>query len=142
MSTLTLDMARAIVRAALAHAGDAGFRPMAVAVVDTGGRLVAFERSDGAAPGRFELALGKAVGCAMIGTGGRRLAALSQSHPGIINAASAAFSGQFVPAPGGVILKGNDGAVIGAVGASGDMPENDEAAAIAGIESAGLAYEA
>jgi uncharacterized protein GlcG (DUF336 family) len=39
---------------------------------------------------------------------------------------------------GGVLIRDAKGDVIGAVGVSGDTSENDEAAAIAGIEKAGL----
>ena len=50
----------------------------------------------------------------------------------------AVSSGRVVPAPGGVLIRGGDGAVIGAVGISGDAGENDEVSAVAGIEAAGL----
>jgi uncharacterized protein GlcG (DUF336 family) len=37
-----------------------------------------------------------------------------------------------------VLIRDGDGAVIGAVGISGDAGENDEVSAVAGIEAAGL----
>ena len=40
--------------------------------------------------------------------------------------------------PGGVLVRGADRTIIGAVGISGDNSDNDEAAAIAGIETVGL----
>jgi uncharacterized protein GlcG (DUF336 family) len=43
-----------------------------------------------------------------------------------------------VPGAGGVLVKDTSGAVIGAVGISGDTSDNDEAAAVAGIVAAGL----
>ena len=43
-----------------------------------------------------------------------------------------------VPVPGGVLIRDSGGALLGAVGISGDTSDNDEAAAIAGIEAAGL----
>jgi len=43
-----------------------------------------------------------------------------------------------VPVPGGVLVRGADKAIIGAVGVSGDTSDNDEAAALAGIAAAGL----
>ena len=49
-----------------------------------------------------------------------------------------AFGGDMVPVPGGVLIKDANGALLGAVGISGDTSDNDEAAAIAGIEAAGL----
>ena len=39
--------------------------------------------------------------------------------------------------PGGVLVKDAAGAVVGAVGVSGDTSDNDEIAALAGIESVG-----
>jgi uncharacterized protein GlcG (DUF336 family) len=45
-----------------------------------------------------------------------------------------------VPVPGGVLVRAADtGAIIGAVGISGDNSGNDEKAAVVGIKSAGLA---
>ncbi len=43
-----------------------------------------------------------------------------------------------VPVPGGVLVRDARGVLMGAVGISGDTSDNDEAAAIAGIEQAGL----
>jgi uncharacterized protein GlcG (DUF336 family) len=46
--------------------------------------------------------------------------------------------GSLVPVAGGVLIKDGAGAVVGAVGVSGDTSDNDEIAALAGIEAAGL----
>ena len=43
-----------------------------------------------------------------------------------------------MPVPGGVLIKSGDGTLLGAVGVTGDTSDNDEAAAVAGIEAAGL----
>ena len=43
-----------------------------------------------------------------------------------------------VPVPGGVLVVDDAGAVVGAVGASGDTSDNDEAAILAGLEEVGL----
>jgi uncharacterized protein GlcG (DUF336 family) len=53
-------------------------------------------------------------------------------------AVNGAFGGKVVPVPGGVLVKDASGAVIGAVGVTGDTSDNDAAAAVAGIEAAGL----
>ena len=57
-------------------------------------------------------------------------------------AATAASGGSLVPGPGGVLIKDGTGALLGAVGVSGDTSDNDEAAAIAGIKAAGLIADA
>src|SRR5262249_32870101 len=49
--------------------------------------------------------------------------------------------GTLVPVPGGVLNRGQAGAAVGAVGVSGDTSDNDEAAAVAGIEAAGFVAE-
>jgi uncharacterized protein GlcG (DUF336 family) len=49
--------------------------------------------------------------------------------------------GTLVPVPGGVLMRDKSGALLGAVGVSGDTSDNDEIAAIAGIEAAGLTAE-
>jgi uncharacterized protein GlcG (DUF336 family) len=43
-----------------------------------------------------------------------------------------------IPVPGGVLVRDAVGEIIGAVGISGDLPDNDEACAIHGIEEVGL----
>jgi len=48
------------------------------------------------------------------------------------------MDGDFIPVPGGVLIRNSDGAILGAVGISGDISDNDEAVAIAAIESVGL----
>jgi uncharacterized protein GlcG (DUF336 family) len=63
--------------------------------------------------------------------------ARAEQQPYFIAAAGAAIGGALVPVPGGVLVQ-DGGATIGAVGISGDTSDNDEAAAVAGIEAAGL----
>ena len=46
-----------------------------------------------------------------------------------------------MPVPGGVLVRDGDGTLLGAVGVTGDTSDNDEAAAVAGIEGAGLTAE-
>ena len=67
MNDLTLRKAKIIIRKALEKGKELGFKPLSVAVLDAGGHLIAFERSDGAAPGRVAIATGKAYGAVMLG---------------------------------------------------------------------------
>ncbi|MGG7567278.1 GlcG/HbpS family heme-binding protein [Rhodovulum sp. DZ06] len=139
MSNISQGEARKIIDGALAKGAEAGMNPLAVAVLDAGGHLVAYERQDGASPGRFQIASGKAYGAVMLGMGSRALMNRAEQQAYFIAAAGAAFDGKLVPVPGGVLVKDAGGAVIGAVGISGDSSDNDEAACVAGIEAAGLA---
>ena len=136
-----IEAARAILAGAFAKAAEAGMKPLAVCVLDAGARLVAYERQDGASPGRFEIALGKAHGAVMLGMGGRAQMARAEAQAYFINAVSQLIPGGLVPVPGGVLIK-VDGVIAGAVGISGDNSDNDEACAIAGIEAAGLTADA
>ena len=87
---------------------------------------------------RFQIAFGKAHGALALGIGSRALMARAEQQPFFIAAATAAIGGSLVPVPGGVLVQ-EDGVTIGAVGVSGDSSDNDEAAAVAGIEAVGLA---
>jgi uncharacterized protein GlcG (DUF336 family) len=135
---LGLARASTIVDAALAHARARNFAPLAVAVLDAGGHAVAFKREDGAGIVRFDIAYGKAWGALGMGFGTRELTARAAKSPTFVTALAAISQGRMVPSPGGVLIV--DGkTVIGAVGISGDIGDNDEACAVAGIEAAGLA---
>jgi len=138
MASISLDQARTIVAGAFAHSAANNINPLAVAVLDAGARLVAYERQDGASPGRYEIAFGKAHGAVMLGMGTRALMNRAEAQAYFVAAAGAAFDGKLIPVPGGVLIKDAGGAVIGAVGISGDSSDNDEAACVAGIAAAGL----
>jgi uncharacterized protein GlcG (DUF336 family) len=138
MAELTLNKARAIVRAALKHARANGLQPVAVAVLDAGGHLKAFEREDGASIYRFQVAHGKAHGAIGLGMGSRAIHARAEAQAYFVTAVGALGGTAVVPVPGGVLVRDRRGRLIGAVGISGDKSEADEAAAVAGIEAAGL----
>ena len=138
MSKLTLEQGNAIVSKSLEKGNELGLNPLTVAVVDDGGNLKAFAREDG--PGaalRPQIATGKAFGAVGMGLSSRAIneRVLERPHFGV--ALVGASDGRLVPVPGGVLIKDGD-EIIGAVGVSGDTSDNDEAAAIAGIEAAGL----
>lgn len=139
---VTLRKARTIMRKALEKGRELELKPLSVVVLDAGGHLIAFERSDGASPGRFGIAHGKAHGAVMLGIAGRAQMARAESQAYFMAAVNGVYGGQLVPVPGGVLLRDRKGAVIGAVGVTGDTSENDVIAALAGIEAAGLVGEA
>jgi len=141
VSDISLDMARTIIAGALGYAEAAGLAPLAVAILDRGGHLKAFERADGSSNLRFEVAFGKANGALGLGVGSRALMARAEQQPAFVTALSGVFGGGLVPVPGGVLVRDRAGALIGAVGVSGDTSDNDEAAAVAGIEAAGFLPE-
>jgi uncharacterized protein GlcG (DUF336 family) len=138
MAILTLAQANAIIDAALSEGRKRRFAPLAVAVLDAGGHFIAFKREDGAGFARFDIAYGKAWGALGMGFGTRELAERAAKFPTFVAALSATSQGRMIPSPGGVLIVGADGEVVGAVGISGDIGDNDEICAIAGIEAVGL----
>jgi uncharacterized protein GlcG (DUF336 family) len=138
MATLKLAQASTIIDAALATAREKNFAPLAIAVLDAGGNLIAFKREDGAGIVRFDIAYGKAWGALGMGFGTRELAERATKAPTFVAALAAISQGRMVPSPGGVLIVGPDKDVVGAVGISGDIGDNDEVCAIAGIEAVGL----
>ena len=138
MAAITLRKARRIVAQALARGREAKMQPLAVCVLDAGGHLKAFEREDGASNGRFDIARGKASGALEMGLGSRALFNRAEKQAYFLLAVGRIFPGGLVPVPGGVLVRDRKGDIVGAVGISGDNSDNDEAAAIAGIEAAGF----
>jgi len=138
MAILKLAQASAIIDAAIAEGRKKHFAPLAVAVLDPGGHLIAFKREDGAGFARFDIAYGKAWGALGMGFGTRELAERAAKFPTFVAALSATTQGRMIPSPGGVLIVGADKEVVGAVGISGDIGDNDEVCAIDGIEAIGL----
>ncbi len=140
--TISLRKARMIIRKTLEKGKELGFKPLSVVVLDAGGNVQAFERDDGAAPGRFAIAHGKAYGSVMLGMAGTAQMKRAEDQAYFMAAVNGAYHGQVIPVPGGLLLRDKKGAVIGAVGVTGDTSANDVIAAMAGIEAAGLTGEA
>ena len=125
------DAAMKAVAAAEAEAKKNGWF-MVIAVVDSGSRLVAFSRMDGAQLGSIDIALGKATTANnlkrptkalqdLVGQGGSNLRLLAA--PGV------------TPLEGGVPIV-VDGKVVGAIGVSGAASNQDAQCAMAGAEAA------
>lgn len=138
--SLTLHQARTIIDAALAKGRSDGAQPLAVVVLDAGAHPVATVREDGASLFRFDIAKAKASGTLGMGADTRILAARAASNPVFFQSVVAATGGRLALSPGGVLIRDVEGAVIGAVGISGDTGDCDEACAIAGILAAGLSH--
>ena len=137
MTDITIAAARTIIETTLAHGREKGLKPLSVVVLDAGGHVIAFEREDGASPGRFAIAHGKAFGAVMLGMPGSAQMARAEQQAFFMGAMNGLFGGQVVPVPGGILVRDGD-AVIGAVGVTGDTSDNDAAAGMAGVGAAGL----
>ena len=142
MHELTLKTAHTIDAATLRIAREKPFMPLSVVVYDARGALKALLSEDGTSLKRAEIAMGKAYGALAMGVGSRALHKMATDRPYFVAAATHAVGGQLVPVPGGVLIKDAQGGILGAVGVSGDTSDNDEIAAAAGIEAAGLVFDA
>ena len=138
MSELSLGVASLIVDKALERGRQLGLAPLTVVVLDAGGHLKAAKREDGSSLLRPEIAMGKAWGVLGMGFGGRELARRAARAPQFFTALTELAAGRMVPVAGGVLIRSASGAILGAIGISGDASEKDEDCAVHGIAAAGL----
>ncbi len=138
MTTLTLEQASAIVDGALAKGRETGCRPLVVAVLDAGGHLKALKREDGSGILRPQIAIGKAWGALGMGMSSRQIGEAAEARPSFFTGLMVASEGRIVAAAGGVLIRGGDSEVLGAVGITGDSSDKDEVCSMAGIAAAGL----
>ena len=110
MAEITLEQARTIIDTALEYGGTRALKPLSVIVLDAGGNCRAFARSDGASPGRFEIAHGKAYGAVMLGMPSSKLKQRAEAEAYFVAAANGAFQGKLIPVAGGVLVRDNNGA--------------------------------
>ena len=134
---ITLEQAQQMISVALAHGRAAGMKPLTVVVLDARAAVVASASEDGSSLKRFEIARGKASGALAFNVGSRGLGVMAVQRPHFFAGAAHVVDGM-IPVAGGVLIRGADGAVLGAVGVTGDSSDNDEAAGVAGITAAGF----
>lgn len=138
---LGLDAANAIIGAALARARDDKISPLAVVVLDTTGNLIAAQRDDGASMFRFDVARGKAWGAVAMGCSSAALATRAAENPNFFTALAATSDGRLLPQPGAVLIRDQDGALLGSAGASGGTGIEDAMCCAAGVVAAGFIVE-
>jgi uncharacterized protein GlcG (DUF336 family) len=135
---LTLQQAITVAQSTLDKGRDAGYKPLTVAVLDSGGVVRVLLRDDGSSLLRPDIAIGKAWGSLGMGISSRAIADLAADRPQFAASLAALAGGRVVPAAGGVLIRDADGHLIGAVGVSGDVSDNDEVCAVHGVEAAGF----
>jgi uncharacterized protein GlcG (DUF336 family) len=138
--SLTLDQAQKMVAGAIAEAEARGAKPLGILVLDAGGHPVAYARQDGASLFRFDIARAKAMGALGMGADSRDIAARAAGNPAFFTSVAIATGGGLALSPGGLLVRDQSDALIGAIGISGDAPDIDEACGLAGIAAAGLAH--
>ena len=128
--TVTLEDAKRMLAAAEAKAASFGVA-YNIAIVDAGGRLVAFVRQDGALIGSIDLAIDKAVTARMFDKATSDLARLAQPGKPLFGIQES-NAGKVVIFSGGIPII-SSGNIIGAVGASAGTVEQDIAVAEAAL---------
>jgi len=138
MHILTLEKANLIIQTAIAKARELKMAPLTVVVLDAAGHLKAMQREDGASMIRQEIATAKAWGAVSMGVSSRSLAGVAVQRPDFMNSLITLSQGKVMPVPGGVLIRDKENHLIGAIGISGDVSDQDERCAISGIEAAGF----
>ena len=141
MTELTLQQANSLIDEVLKAARSGDMPPLAVAVLDTGAHLKAFQREDGVSFLRVQIAQAKAWGALGMAANTDQIAdrySQDDLQKGFINALNTMTGGQVVPLAGGVLVRNSDGEIVGAIGAAGGVSSDDEACVIAAIEANGF----
>ncbi len=142
MTELELRQANELIDAVLRVAREKSMPPLAVAVLDAGAHLKAFQREDGVSFLRAQIAQAKAWGALAMACDTDQLAERYRQggvQTGFIDALNAMTGGRIVPLPGGVLVRNDRDEIIAAVGAAGGPSEDDEACVRAALETLGYA---
>ncbi|MGA9666621.1 MAG: heme-binding protein [Gallionella sp.] len=126
---ITLERAQGVIAAALAEAGKHDWK-MNIAVVDSGGNLVAFQRMDGAQLGSIQISEHKARAAVEF----RRETKAFENAIQLNNMPYVATLDGVIGSRGGKPLV-EGGKIVGAVGCSGGTGSQDEVTCKAGVAS-------
>lgn len=132
MTKLTLDQAQQIAAAGIAHARANNLNRMGIAVIDAGGNVVLGLREDGSGLAAIEIATGKARAALTFGCTSAQIADALAGNPLAGPSVLSVLGGRIVLLGGAVLIKDAAGETIGAVGAAGGAPTDDETVAAAG----------
>ena len=139
---LTLATAETIASVAVQTCINKKFAPITVVVLDSAGHTVVSKRMDGCSPVGYEKFAAAKANTAII----TRSSSRSFRDKYTTDGSTAKFcqmlamvnitQGNMAPFPGGIVIKTNDGEIIGAVGVSGAAGDEDEHCALSGVEAA------
>ncbi|MGI4750395.1 MAG: GlcG/HbpS family heme-binding protein [Janthinobacterium lividum] len=127
---INLEQAEAISAAAKQKAQEIGV-PMNIAVVDGGANLKSFHRMDNAWLGSVDIAIKKAKTARFFDMESGSIGQFSQPGGSLYNIEVS--NGGLISFPGGIPIKNTNGEIIGAIGVSGGLVEQDREVAQAGV---------
>jgi len=135
---ISLEQANRIITAIFARGREFKCRQLSVIVVEPGANVKAFQKEDDSAMMRFEMAYGKAYAALALGRSSSLVRMRTEERPLFMQYLIRASGDQIFPEGGGMLIRGNGGELLGAVGVTGDTQERDEELAAYGIRTAGL----
>ena len=138
MSMITLEQSNHMIEAIFARGRELSCRPLSVVIVEPGAKVKAFQKEDGSAMMRFEMAFGKAYAALALGRSSSLVRVRTEERPLFMQYLMRASGDQIFPEGGGMLIRDNGGEVIGAAGVTGDTQERDEELAAHGIRAAGF----
>lgn len=133
-----LEQANRVIEAILARGRELKCRPLSVVVVEPGASVKAFQKEDDSSMLRFEMAYGKAYAALALGRSSSLVRMRAEERPMFMEYVMRASGDRIFPEGGGMLIRDNNGDVMGAVGVTGDTQERDEELAAHGIRVAGL----
>jgi uncharacterized protein GlcG (DUF336 family) len=135
---IKLAQANRIIEAIFVRGRELKCRPLSVIVVEPGAKIKAFQKADESAMMRFEMAYGKAYAALALGRSSSLVRMRTEERPLFMQYLMRASDEQIFPEGGGMLIRDQDGELLGAVGVTGDTQERDEELAAHGIRAAGL----
>lgn len=126
---LKLSEAKQLSEITLSYGRKINCNPLTVVVLDKGGHLLCALREEESGILRFNVAHGKAWGALGMGFGTSTFSQMTQSTgtmQSFVHGLMAASDGQVIPTRGGVLVRNSNGALLGAIGVSGDSSNRDE----------------
>jgi uncharacterized protein GlcG (DUF336 family) len=133
MTQLTLERAERLAKSAFAYARANSLNALSVSVIDASGHLKFAMREDGAGLAGVDIALAKARAALTFLCSSKQIADALASNPLAGPSVLGALQGRIMLLAGGVLIRDPANEVIGAIGAAGDAPDNDEAAVMAAV---------
>jgi uncharacterized protein GlcG (DUF336 family) len=135
---INLEQSNRIIGAIFTRGRELSCRPLSVVIVEPGAKVKAFQKEDGSAMMRFEMAFGKAYAALALGRSSSLVRVRTEERPVFMQYLIRVSDDQIFPEGGGMLIRDSNGEVIGAVGVTGDTQERDEELAAYGIRSVGL----
>ena len=133
---IDLDLAKKMADACEAKKATTDWRPLNIAIVDSGADLILFRRQDGAFLGSVDIAINKAKSAAMIPYPTRAIGDLAYGKDGNPGRLPGIATVDFlVPFAGGLPIRTQNGDLLGAIGVSGATGDQDEECAQAAIDA-------